>query len=637
MADFGLDEESKQMLGFISIEDKELPLTQFVSKEIFAPNVHQHEFLRNTDIYTKYKYQSFISWPIFNANKKFLGSIQIGSRKLKDIPFDDKLFFENFTSIFATAVERKLADEALRESESQYRILVESMPVSLGVFIQQNNEIKYASKTIFNMFKVESIKDIIGTNPLQFFSDKNQINNQIESLYKSKDKAPIFLETKIQRTTKEEFPAEIFITLTTFRGEPAIQFLVWEITDRKEIEQQRRMLVNIIENSKEVVISASKDGKIIYVNPSIEDVFGYSPREIIGQSISILAPPGGEQLQKNLLNRIPEIGKTTIEGVRKHKNGTLIPVIITLSSILDQELKTTVIHAVIVDISDMKKLEASLKDRSFEFEALNKVISAGYLARNMDELLDFTLTTVLNSLDFNGGAIYLVDESSERAILRRSLGMSNQFISDAKSLAINNVAFKKLFINGKSIFSDNYQQKSEGHQRMGIHTLIAVPFFSKQKVMGGLFLSAKEKRTISEDDKIILETIGREMGTAISKMKAEEELMHSQELLKNIFDSLSDFFIVFDSNSGQILKVNKKALELLDYTNKSMLQMSLFKITKDSEEKTKKIIQDTLDGKIKTGKLILKKSSGKKLSVSFDFTLVKSLDRDIIIARSDTL
>ncbi|NHK32640.1 MAG: PAS domain S-box protein [Asgard group archaeon] len=637
MADYGLDEESKQMLGFISIEDKELPLTQFIGKEIFAPNVHQHEFLKNTDIYTKYKYQSFISWPIFNANKKFLGSIQIGSHEIKDIPFDDKLFFENFTSIFATAIERKLADEALRESESQYRILVESMPVSLGVFIQQNNEIKYASRAIFDMFKVESIKDIIGTDPLQFFADKNQINNYIESLYKSKDKAPIFLETKIQRTTKEEFPAEIFITLTTFRGEPAIQILVWEITDRKEIEQQRRMLVNIIENSKEVVLSANKDGKVIYANPSIEDVFGYSPEEIIGQYISILAPPGGEQLQKNLFNSIPEIGKTTIEGVRKHKDGSLIPVIVTLSSILDPELKTKVIHAVIVDISDLKKLEATLKDRSYEFEALNKVISAGYLAKNMDELLDFTLTTVLNSLDFNGGAIYLVDESSERAILRRSLGMSNQFVTDAKSLAINNITFKKLFIDGKSIFSDNYQQKSEGHQKMGFHTLIGVPFFSKQKVIGGLLLSTKEKREISEDDKTILEAIGREMGTAIAKMQAEEELMRSQKLLQNIFDSLTDFFIVFDSNSGQILKVNKKALELLDYTNKSLLQMTFYDITRDSEEKTKKIIQEVMAGKLEIGKLILKNSSGKKFSIQFNFTLVKSLNRDIIIARSDTL
>lgn len=637
MADYGLDNQSKQMLGFISIDDKELPLTQFFGKEIFAPNVHEHEFLKKTDIYSKYKYQSFISWPIYNANKKFLGSIQIGSYEIKDIPFDDKLFFENFTSIFATAIERKMADEALRESESQYRILVESLPTTLGVLIQQNNEIKYASRTIFNMFKIETIKDIIGADTLQFFSDKNQIKNYINSIYESKDKAPIFLETKLIRTTKEEFPAEIFVTLTTFRGEPAIQLLIWEVTERKEIEQQRRMLVNIVENSKEVVISSTTDGRIIYANSPVEDVFGYIPNEIIGQPISILAPPGGEQLQQNLINSIPEIGKTTFEGVRKHKDGSLIPVIVTLSAIMDQELKTTMINAVIVDISDMKKLEASLKDRSYELEALNKVISAGYLAKSMDELLDFTLTTVLNSLDFNGGAIYLVDDKSERAILRRSLGMSNQFITGAKSLAITNKSFKNLFVNGKSIFVDNYQQRSEGHENMGIYILVGVPFFSKQKVIGGLFLSTKEKSSITKDDLTTLEAIGREMGTAIAKMYAEEELMSSQKHLQNIFDSLEEFLIVFDSNSGQILNVNKKALELLGYAHRSLLQMTFFDITFDSEENARKSLQDIINGTQKTGKLVLKQNSDEKLPVQLNFTIVKSVDREILIARSNNL
>ncbi|NHJ39203.1 MAG: PAS domain S-box protein [Asgard group archaeon] len=635
MASYGLDEGSKQMLGFISIDGKELPLTQFLGKEIFAPNVHEHEFLKKTDIYSRYKYQSFISWPIYNANKKFLGSIQIGSYEIKDIPLDDKLFFENFSSIFATAIERKMADDALRESESQYRILVESLPISLGVIIQQNNEIKYASRTIFNMFKIESIKDIIGVNPLQFFSDKNQIINQINTLYESKDKKTIFFETKLIRATKEEFPAEIFVTLTAFRGEPAIQLMIWEVTERKAIEQQRRMLVNIVDNSKEVVISATKEGKIIYANSPIEDVFGYTPNEVIGQSISVLAPPGGEQLQQNLINSIPEIGKTTFEGVRKHKNGSLIPVIVTLSAITDQESNTTMINAVIVDISNMKKLEATLKDRSYELEALNKVISAGYLARSMDELLDFTLTTVLNSLDFNGGAIYLVDDKTERAILRRSLGMSSQFISEAKTLAVTNKAFKNLFLNGKSIFVDEYQQRSEGHKNMGIHTLIGVPFFSKQKVIGGLFLSKKEKSSITKDDLNTLESIGREMGTAIAKMQAEEELIISQKHLQNIFDSLDEFLIIFDSQTGQILNVNRKAQNDLGYIQKSLLQMTIFDIINDSLEKAKKSLQNILISKEKIGKLAFKQITGKKLLVNLEFSIVKSLDREIIIARSN--
>ncbi|HUT80181.1 MAG TPA: PAS domain S-box protein [Candidatus Bathyarchaeia archaeon] len=764
MAEYGLSEEAKQLLGHISIDNKELPLTQFISKEIFAPDVQKHVFLRETDIYSKYKYKTFISWPIFNANKKFLGSLQIGSYKKKNISEDDQHFFANISNIFATAIERKMADEALRESESQYRYLVESLPTHLGLLILQNNEIKYASPTIFEMLKIKSIKDIIGTDALQFFVEKHheEIDFYMNSVFNIETgRSPIY-ETTLKRTTNEEFPGEIIATLTTYRGEPAVQLIIWEITDRKkaeetireneekyrslvetspsaialidlsgeikfinkhaaeifgvnndneligkdlysfviepqksiledlfkkllvdnerktseliflkkdntsfqgemtasvikgskgepnafiaimqditqrkDFERHRRLLANIVENSKEVVISTDEDGKIIFANSPLEDVFGYKPEEIIGKSISILAPPGAEQIQNNLFKSIPAIGKTTFECVRKHKDGSLIPVIMTLTYLSDIESNTSTINAIIVDISDLKELEATLKDRSYELEALNKVISAGYIARNMDELLDFTLTTILNTLDFNGGAIYLINEKNDEATIRRSLGMSSIFVSETQSIPLKHTAFKKLFMDGKAIFVENYMDKSEGHKDTGIHTLIGVPFFSKQKVIGSLMLSTKEKRIITKEDLNSLEAIGREMGTAIAKMQTEEELINSQRGLQTIFDVLEDSIIVFDSNSGHILNINKTAQEKLGYSQKALLKMSLLDLIPESKKSAvESLIKKIIAGKIKNDSLSLQIESGEIFTDNYIFYKTNLNDSEVIVAHN---
>jgi len=635
MADYGLDEDTNEILQHISIEETELPLTQFLGKSIFAPDTLEHEFLKNTDIFTKYKYRSFISWPIYNANKKFLGSIQLGSQLKKDIQEEDRLFFENITGIFSTAVERKMADEALRESESQYRKLVESMPRKMGVLLLQNNEIKYASPTIFNILQIKSIKEIIGADPLQYFSDasQEQIDNYLNSIYEF-DKEPSLYETVLKRTNGEEFPAEIYATLTTFRGEPAIQILIWEITERKEIERHRRQLVNIIENSKEVVISADVKGNIIYANAPIEDVLGYTPEELIGKPLSILAPPGGEQLQEEMIKKTLAEGKTTFESVRKHKDGSLIPVIMTLTSFTDEEAQLSTINAIIVDISDLKELEASLKGRSYELEVLNKIISAGYNAKNMDELLDFTLSTLLNSLDFNGGAIYFINEEKSIAEIRRSLGLSSQFVTEAKELSIKNKSFKKLFVDGKTIFVEDYMKMSVGHKGLGISTLIGVPFFSKQKVIGGLILSLKEKRTISKDDLSIFEAIGREMGTAIAKLRAEEEVISSEANLQTIFDAMEDFFIVFDSESGAILNINKRVRKKLGYTKRELLKKKFIDLFPKEESKTmEQILQKVVKGKLKEGPLILESKTGDKMVDNFIFYRAKYTNRNVVIAR----
>ncbi len=636
MADYGLDEEAKEILKHVSIDETELPLTQFLGKSIFAPNAEEHEFLKNTDIITKYKYKSFILWPIYNANKKFLGSIQLGSKHRKDIPEEDRSFFENITGIFSTAIERKLADEALIESESQYRKLVESLPVQMGVLLLQNNEIKYASPTIFNMLKVESIKDIIGATPLQFFPDRNheQIDNYINSIYEIDNIEPNLYETILRRTTKEEFPAEIYATLTSFLSEPAIQILIWEITERKEIERHRRQLVNIVENSKEVVISADTNGKILYASSPIKDVLGYNPEEIIGEHVSKLTPPGGENAQLEMIKKALTEGKVTFESIRKHKDGSLIPVIVTLTAIVDDETQQSTVNAILVDISDLKALEETLRGRSYELEVLNKIISAGYNARNLDELLDFTLTTLLNSLDFSGGAIYLIDEKQETAEIRRSLGLSTQFTAEAKTLHIKNKSFKKLFMDGKTIFVEDYMKMSTGHKGLGISTLIGVPFFSKQKVIGGLILSIREKRTISNNDLSIFEAIGREMGTAIAKMQAEQEVIDSEKNLQTIFDAMEDFFIVFDSETGSILNLNKMVREKLGFTKKDLLKKKFQDLFPQEELKTmKNVLQKITKGKLKEAPLILESKTGERFVDTFTFNKAKITNRTVIIAR----
>ncbi|MHA1629694.1 MAG: PAS domain S-box protein [Candidatus Heimdallarchaeota archaeon] len=764
MAEVGLSKEARETLTHVSINNTDFPLSRFLTKEIIEPDVLQNDFLRNTDINAKFHYRSYISWPIFNSNQKFLGIIQIGSQKKIPLQESDRIFFENISKIFATAIERKMAEDALRESESQYRKLVESLPVQLGLLIVQEDEIKFASPTVFEMFEVSSIKDIIGSDLITFFSSESweEMRVFLHSIYQSDGAPKLKLETKLKRASNEEFPAEIFATLTSYQGEPAVQLLIsdlterkkaeeaicdsearyrtlvetspfaifllslegdihfvnkqapksfgmntesellgknlfafivdkttfdqkefiseilhagrvrnyellfhrqdkttfyadfsasvivdakgvpqaimaiiQDITERKQIERNRRLLANIVENSKEVIITANEDGKILFANAAIEEILGYQPESIIGKDITLFAPPGSEEKQRNLFKSTLELGKVTFESILRQKNGILIPVIMTYVVIDDKEFNEKTINIIILDTSDLVELKETLKDRTFELETLNKVISAGYLARNMNELLDFTLTTVLNSLDFNGGAIYLIDEEKEQAFLKRSLGMSANFIREAKVLKIKSAPFKELFVAGRTIYVDNFMAKSEGHQQFGIQTLIGVPFFSKQVVIGGLLLSSKERRSLAKDELMTLEAIGREMGTALAKMQAEEELQSSQKYLQTIFNALENYILVFNKETNQILNVNIKFQEKLGYDLSKLLTMDIATIT---TEKTQKLLKNTLkslrDGESKTMPLDFITQDGKVFSLKLHLSVIVFLDHQMVIAQN---
>ncbi|MHA1739287.1 MAG: GAF domain-containing protein, partial [Candidatus Heimdallarchaeota archaeon] len=383
---------------------------------------------------------------------------------------------------------------------------------------------------------------------------------------------------------------------------------------------------------KEVVIRGDRHGIIFYANSPIEEVLGYKPEEIIGQHMSMLASAGGETKQKEIFQKVMESGKETFETVCRHKNSSLIPVVMTVSASLDERADVVSFDAIIVDIANIKKLEESLKDRSYELEVMNKIISAGFQARNINELMDIVLNTVLNSLDFSGGAVYLVNEEANVADLVRSLGMSSQFTQTGKNLPLSSGPFKKLFKDGESISATDYMAKSEGHMNFGINVLIAVPFFSQQKVIGCLLLSSKEKRDIDSNDMAILEAMGREIGIAIAKLKAEEELLISEENLQRIFDVLEGSFIIFDHDSGQILKLNETLQMKLGFNKMEFSKMTFFDLVHESQKAElelhfERIKQEPLKGKT----IMMKLKTLNVVDIQLDFYYIKFTNREVIM------
>jgi sigma-B regulation protein RsbU (phosphoserine phosphatase) len=61
-------------------------------------------------------------------------------------------------------------------------------------------------------------------------------------------------------------------------------------TNQLQDAMNARRLAAIIDSSMDAIIANSTDGSITDWNPAAERMFGYSAEEVIGQSISIIAP-----------------------------------------------------------------------------------------------------------------------------------------------------------------------------------------------------------------------------------------------------------------------------------------------------------------------------------------------------------
>jgi PAS domain S-box-containing protein len=77
-----------------------------------------------------------------------------------------------------------------------------------------------------------------------------------------------------------------------------------DITERKQAEEARKRLADIVESSDDAIVSKSLDGTIIAWNSGAARLYGYSPSEALGKPMRMLLPPDRAQEESEILARI---------------------------------------------------------------------------------------------------------------------------------------------------------------------------------------------------------------------------------------------------------------------------------------------------------------------------------------------
>jgi PAS domain S-box-containing protein len=129
--------------------------------------------------------------------------------------------------------------------------------------------------------------------------------------------------------------------------------------ERRSAEQAGRLLVSIIENSDDAIVSKDLNGIVTSWNQGAERVFGYTAEEMVGRPIVTLIPPDRHNEEADILNRIRRGERIDhFETVRRRKDGTLIDVSLTVSPVRDGTGKIAGASKIVRDITERKEAQA---------------------------------------------------------------------------------------------------------------------------------------------------------------------------------------------------------------------------------------------------------------------------------------
>ena len=311
-----------------------------------------------------------------------------------------------FTALDTT--ERKLGEQALRESEEKYRRLVESSID--GIAIVQGTEIKFANQALLDMYGASKAEEVIGHNFTEFVSHEHRDLLVQRGLDRERGKdVPNRYEFKALRQDETEFDAEISVNPIPYQGKPARQAVLRDVTARKrgekylrESEQKYRLLV---ENLPSVVYKGYKDWSVDFVDEKIEVLTGYRMKEFNSRRMKWCDLLVGEDLTGARETFIKAL-KTDKSYVREYRIKTKSEDILWIQEramiLCDEKGEIDYVSGVFFDVTEQKraqealrKSEAELLKKSRHLEEVNVALNI-LLKRREEDKKDFEENILAN-------------------------------------------------------------------------------------------------------------------------------------------------------------------------------------------------------------------------------------------------
>lgn len=295
-------------------------------------------------------------------------------------------------AIFRDVTDRKRAEEALRRSEQELRLITNSVPVLIS-YVDAGERIRFANAAHARFYR-RTAEGVVGMPLRELVGDDaySVIRGHVDSALKGRHvsfEAELPTETNGVRLVRARFTPDV----ADGGDVEGFYAVIDDVTELQRAEEARREVEMraeaILETTVDAVVTIDSSGSIQSFNRAAERLFGYEPEEVIGKNVKVLMPPPWSDEHDDYLENYRRTGVKKIIGTgreveARRKDGTTFPIELAVSEVDlgDRRIFTGLIR----DISERKAAEQALRHREAELRAVNEDLERRVQERTVDLL-----------------------------------------------------------------------------------------------------------------------------------------------------------------------------------------------------------------------------------------------------------
>jgi len=441
------------------------------------------------------------------------------------------------------ATERKLAEEALRQSEERWRSVFENSAIGValtdlnGRFLATNPTYQKMLAYTEAEFQTLSFLDITHEDyreanwalVTELLEGKRE-QFQIEKQYRRKDGSLVWVRNNVSLVPGTENMPRFIMALSE------------DITERKEAEealqQSEERVRLILDSAAEGIFGCDSDGTCLFCNRAAVRLLGYDePVELLGKNMHALEHHTRKDGTPFPIDECPiyvgfhkNLGVYIDDDIFWRKDGTSFPVEY-WSHPLVRDGKTVGAVITFFDITERTKAEEALRKSEQRKCSLLEINNAIITNLTQEALFISAYEAIRSVVSFDRAAFLLYQpETKALKLLSMDSDAESEFFRLGKEYDLQETRVSAWVLDRQQavVRGDlEKEQQSPGDQRLiaeGIQSYCVVPLVAMGNSIGTFTVWSETKNRYSEADAELLQEVANQVALAIANMKSYEEI-----------------------------------------------------------------------------------------------------------------